>query len=480
MNTRSLRASSTLFVVATLGASLAAQAPVPLTDAPFPLEKGELVTTFSPNGPDDDGNCVILVDPRDATTVGANWNAPFFSNENAQDPADVWNHGNLGSVFGIAIDAKPDIFVTASSSYDDFGVTNTYGPAGGGGVYKIDGVTGKIYDWMVTGTGGVGTNELPNPAPPGVTPPGLGDICYDADNDQYFVSNFADGCIYQVKAGSGSLSNQGIVQAVYDPFLQYPYAGNPTFAPLGERVWAVHVMSYRLPMRPGVVRRTLLFSVWLRDEVRFDTPWPSSWPLVLNPPNNAIFQWDLNAAGDPVASGPVLWRVLPYEHLRDRSNPVSDIASHGPFVFVAERTMVRNYGQLGVAGHEARVLFFQMETKYRFTTAATTWPPQPDPITLTYRVGDYNTVGANCAGGVTEFLRGAPFPLANRVWATGDALRGDVAGNRVYGLQGMPLLGNQFVSPYTSTSVLIDLDHDISVADKSQPGDVERVQIDAD
>ena len=476
---------------------LAAQA-VPLPPPPaaaFPLQAGEVVATYCPNDRSSNGNSVILVDPRTPGPIGSNWLAPFFSNETGA-VAERWNYSNLGCVFGVATDLRPNIYVTASSSYGDFGIFSaslggTYGPAGGGGVYRIDGVTGNIDSWMVTGSGAVNTNTLYNPMIAGNTPAGLGDICYDSKWDQFFVSDFADGRIYQVKNGTGALAGKGVVQGVYDPFLPFPYAGNPLFAPLGERVWAVHVTTlWKYSKRPGATfRRALLFSVWLRDRgpgpagdvARQTTPWPASWPANLGPnsDNNAIFEWDLDFQGNPVSSGPTLWAIMPTLDGQTYSSPVSDITTSVQTpkpsrVYVAERTMVGDYGALG-NGHLARVLQFKLVFKL---VTSFTWPPPPDPDLHAYQVGDYPSDGPgwNSCGGIAAWLRSTHLTSLGYLWSTGDALLDYIAGNYVYGLQGIPGDGNQnLTAPKSSTSLLIDLDHDISVPDKAEPGDVEYV-----
>src|SRR6185503_4681767 len=290
----------------------------------------------------------------------------------------------------------------SSTVYGNFGAF-TFGPDGGGAVYRLDGVSGNIDPWMTTGTGVVGTNTLLNSAPAGVTPPGLGDICYDSVFNQFFVSNFADGRIYRVK----TVANQGIVQAVNDPFLPYPYSGSPTFAPLGERVWAVHVATIPIFVNrlTQAMKRVLLFSVWLRDNGRQNTPWPASWPLtLLSAANNAIFSWEMDSQGALVAGGPRLYCVMPY--LKDGvslgySNPVSDITSLGASIYFAERTIGANYGQVG-SGHLARVLRLNAFPNKAGVVVITGPPFQwPDPFDYRYRVGDWASPrGWNCAGGV--------------------------------------------------------------------------------
>ena len=451
--------------------------------APFPLKKGELVVTHCPSGapsspPSPFDPTVILVDQRYGGPTGQNWPANFFWNQNASSPNSVWNYQNLGSVFGVTTDnaSAVNLFVSASTAYGDFGV-NTFGYdpttaqyGGGGEVYKLGGCDGTIYRWMVTGTGAVGTNTLYMDPTNTATPPALGDVAFDARHQQFFISDFEDGKIYRVK----DIGVKGVVLSVHDPFLADD--GVPGFAPLGERVWALHPF-FASPAFPNGV---LLFSVWLRDSGRQNTPWPASWGPTPASPNNTIWAWPMTASGS-LSGSPYLWRILP--HLDDSvrgdlgySNPVSDITSAESIVFVAERTFYYgDYGRLadGNSAHRARVLATQ------FT------PDHLDVFVDKYRVGDNPYVpgavgydlGWNASGGVAlETMR-------SRVYATGDALHyphtiPTPANDYIYGLQGIPWFGNATLpAPILSKqSKLIDMDHDISGADKSQIGDVDYIE----
>jgi hypothetical protein len=432
--------------------------------ARFPVAAGELVTTCCPElaaggVPNPLGECVKIVDVRVGGPTGENWPAPMFSNEFPVGP-NTWNHQNLGCVFGTTLDdaTAPNIYVAASTTYGNFG-GNTFGPAGAGGVYQLGGCNGKITQWMVTGTGAIGTNTLPN------TGPGLGDICYDALHKQFFVSNFEDGKIYRVKNVGGA----GIVQQVFDPFATDD--GSAGFAPLGERVWAVHVIP------PGKVLGNagiLLFSVWLRDRddpldpdpERQTTPLPASWPpLGTTDTNNAIFALAINAAGVLVGP-PKVHKVMPY-FSGTYSNPVSDIAAGAArFFLCAERTMAGDYGQLqsGTWAHQSRLPFYVLGNGSN------------TGVSFRHRIGDAYS-GDNSAGGIgLEFLPVTPpmwsFPV--NVWGTGDALHVGTD-DWIYGLQRIRQTGNQFDTTFTTLSKLVDLDYDIAIIDKSQPGDVEVV-----
>jgi hypothetical protein len=100
-----------------------------------------------------------------------------------------WTVTNLGSVFGVTLDAAGNIYVTPSTCYG----TGVVGPAGWGGIYQIDGSTGGISTFT--------TAPLPN------TGPGLGNIVYDCGNDQFFVTNHEDGKIYRLDNGGTMASS---------------------------------------------------------------------------------------------------------------------------------------------------------------------------------------------------------------------------------------------------------------------------------
>jgi hypothetical protein len=431
--------------------------------AEFPLVKGEVVATFCPDlvggsVPNPNGFCVKVVDPRGNGPLGRNWLAPMFSNEDATNPANVWNHANLGPVFGCCLDHKGNIFVAATGAYGNFPLSEY--PAGPGAVYKIDRLTGAISVWL--GTLAIpsvltalapGLTSLPN------TGPGLGDICYDPYYDQFFVTNLEDGKIYRVK----DTPLGGVVQNAYDPFGNDDTTdGTPGFPALGERVYAVHKLNARI----------LLWSAWLRDSGpggRQSTPWPTAtWPALPSgqSPNNAVF---MSFTVPNNFGGTALVKVMPWLSATVQySNPVTDItdneASLGGFmnasrILFAERTYVGDYGIINSGGsaHHSRVLEYIESLGF--------------PASLThFHVGSYAGVlptPTNAAGGIA-------YDSDDNVWATGDALINAV-NMRLYGLQRIPSTGNDF-SPEIAQSYLIDLDHKTEYYDKSQCGDVEFVE----
>lgn len=416
--------------------------------APFPLRKGELVTTCCSEGPylqswtNPLDLCVKVVDVRAGGPTGANWPAPMFSNEFPPGP-NTWNYQNLGEVFGVTLDdaEATNIFVAASTSFGFF----PPGPSGPGGVYKLGGCDGRIHPWLVTGSGALNTNTLPN------TGPALGNLCHDRRHQQFFVSNFEDGKIYRVK----DLGTKGNVVQVFDPFGADD--GLSGFAPLGERVWAVHVSSDYDPTK-------LFFSVWLRDETNMATPWPTdpAWGPAPLFPNNAIFAVGLDAQG-AITGTPVLWKVMP--HLSNTltfSNPVSDITSSPRLLYFAERTM---YGDVGTPF---------MPDESRLTRML--FPQNSMLLVNGLEVGDGGTPGWNCAGGVALDYDGNMHSLmTTKVWTTGEQLH-DVPGDDIDGLQSIRFTGNLNDTPYTQKSKLVDVDGFLLPYHRTVPGDVEYVR----
>jgi len=407
--------------------------------ADFPMQAGELAVTcfggpYLPGNPnivlDTQGFVVAVIDARvppvggnPSPTTGAHWYPPTFHNEYAPTtPQDVWNARNLGQVFGLTLDGfnPPGIVVTATTVFGDYTApayawpNGGFGPAGYAGVYWLNATTGDITALTATvanGLGGVGTNQIPNEGA------GLGNITYDRDNRQLFVTNHEDGRIYR-------LNLSGIIQSIHDPFGADP--GTPGFAPLGERLWAAAYHNGRL-----------YYSVWLRDQARATTPWnPNAGPPPANP-NNSIWSIAIDPLTDDFSGPDVLELVVPYISTNPAfSNPVADIAfSDSGHMVLSEKTMAGNFGLLDL-GHGARIL------EYTFSGS---WVPTgaQHHIGSTYHApsGMY----ANSSGGTD-------YDCNEGVWSSGDTL---IWGPTAYGFQRVPPGGNTVTTP-TSTSWIID------------------------
>ncbi|MCG8406503.1 MAG: dockerin type I repeat-containing protein [Phycisphaerales bacterium] len=441
------RGSACLAVIAAvfLGTAppTAAQSP-----ATFPMVDGELAATcFSgfnlPNNPSSGVNAsgfvVAVIDARippccanPVPVVDTNWPAPMFHNE-FPVTANTWSAANLGQVFGLALDdqSPPNIYVSATTAYGLHPVSAS-GPAA---VFQINGSTGAISPFIVTGAGTTGTNTLANSGP------GLGNICHDPVHNQFFVSNFENGEI--TRHGPG-----GIILSRLDPFA--PDGGSSGFAPLGERIWGVQVFQGRL-----------YFGVWLRDGARQGTPWPVAAGPAPTMPNNSVWSIALDAGTGDFVGVPLLEVVVPYIPSPNQySNPVSDIAfSATGAMILGERTMNGDVGSLGTA-HVSRVL--------HYTGGSGSWAPSG----LNFSIGrDIVVFGLrmNSAGGVD-------FDCDENVWSTGDALH-FTGGDLIYGLQRVPFTGNTNATA-TTTSYLIDLDGNTTTTAKTYIGDVETYLID--
>jgi hypothetical protein len=195
------------------------------------------------------------------------WNRPVENH-----PAN-WSFTNLGSVFGVTMDADRNIYVTASSMTPP--TLTVTGPTGtlvtvnyqsgvgtiglngnplsaatatiaSGTVYKVNGTTGAVsvfaqlpqqqmtidHTNVIGGIGGItltsGSRTLG---------PGLGNIAYDNWNNQFLVTNFEDGKIYR-------LSSSGAVLSTFD----FGTADNGAVGlpPLGQRVFAVAFYNGRV------------------------------------------------------------------------------------------------------------------------------------------------------------------------------------------------------------------------------------------
>ncbi len=138
----------------------------------------------------------------------------------------AWHIDSIGNVFGITTDDQGNIYVAASSNYTTYYFLYSsvirYGDIGGGPddlnaagtVYKIDGITGQPSVFAVlpqqaytfTQTTCEGFGEITR-----TTGPGLGNLVFHPDAQNFYVSNFEDGRIYR-------LDLEGNILDSYDPW----------------------------------------------------------------------------------------------------------------------------------------------------------------------------------------------------------------------------------------------------------------------
>ncbi len=460
-----------------------------VSPAPFPLLPGEVVATcysgvvnrFSPFDPDDpnlpndpsnliDGNgfVVAVVDTRDplgeAAVPGTHWPAGMFHNEFPVG-ANTWNARNLGQVFGITLDDAnpPNLYVAATTTFGLFKeVNNTpalgmFGPGGPGGVYKLNGATGAISVFA----------SLPNSGP------ALGDVAFDAANNQFFVTNFDDGLIYRLSATGTTLgtfnhclaagqsyNDGGPTAPSYSSLNTAPASG---FAAKGCRPWAVQVFRGRL-----------YYSLWNHDHRN-----PTGTP-------NQIWSVAIGTGGTLTGAPVKELDVAKATHtglLNPYSFPVSDIAfSATGNLLLAERNMFSgDVGSPGAgSGHHARVLEYQ----------GPPWVPTSNELHVGRYPGGsslvtdptYGAMKANSDGGADYNYEDFNYPPGtlpeNRdcdqtVWASAQAILGLNSLPFVYGLTGIRASGNTLVTA-GGADYAVDLNNVTNdTQDKTKIGDVE-------
>ncbi|MDB5281761.1 MAG: hypothetical protein JWO06_836, partial [Bacteroidota bacterium] len=479
------------------------------------LAIGQSVVTESGTNLDDQVVKIfdVSLPSTDVNGPGNNWGLPntIYSNWYVQD---------LGQVFGLAINTQSDspnhvIYASASQIYGATAIETPTTVAYNNGF--------REFKYIATGVVTFNDNtplvwELnPNPAiigggrkalvvsttsttfPP-TTPnaifnrgTAIGNICYDKDHDQIFVTNMEDGRIYRIDASTGAIKSR------YDPFKPYHDNGVSEFVPLVDRLWGI---AYK--------RNKLYFASWREDyghqsdadtngvySVNIDnTPGPTYGEFTGSgvssvAPGDLVDPYPTEEItfGNNNAIVPI---KLPPFALQQYSNPIASIqiSADGQTMLLGERTMFDayddgTYAAFAAWAHRARVL--------RYDISGSTWTAS----TQDYFVGDgyvNNYLGGifqstNCAGGVDFGYNDTATVIhcEKMVWATGDALklppdRYTGINEAVYGIAGIPSSGNTTWdnsggSPSTAvnnSSIYQDIfyQYGSDQGNKSRPGDV--------
>lgn len=161
------------------------------------------------------------------------WNPPLYHH-------DSWNVENIGNVYGIAIDRDGDVYVAAHGLHSKtwvIGYHHRYGNLGGGAtdlaaagtIYKLDRVTGAASVFAV-----IPGQQATNLGGGFTSGPGIGNICYDEQSDQFFATSLEDGRIYQI-------DNTGFVASSFDPMDLDD--GEPGMPPIDELLWGIEVSN---------------------------------------------------------------------------------------------------------------------------------------------------------------------------------------------------------------------------------------------
>lgn len=443
----------------------------------FPLELGfGAATCFSgyvSNNPSmgiADDFVVGTMDLHNPVGPAANWMPPMY-----HGPSNSWKSSRLGQIFGLAIDSRRHIYVSASTVFGQYTGANAWGPGGPGAIYRLNGVTGAVTNFITsvpfnafgTPTMAIGTSTLPN-GNGSNNGPGLGNICYDRTHDRLFVSNFENGMIYRINPLSG------VIDGVYDPVVPAnpPGTTNPAmvadggtsgFAPRGDRVWG---LGY------NHLDNRLYYGVWVEDEGAGNYTATTY---------NVVRSVALDGFGNIMPATDRLEIVVPNfvrftnGQAYTWSMPISDIAfpTNGDKILIAERCMRADVGgYTNYSAHTARVI------EYTRTSTSSPWGSMKF-IYIGDGTGGSNTLrGANSAGGIDYGYRAYDARTKQNidcdsvVWASGDYLFNAPGFGMIYGLQRSPAAGNTLAT-ITSTGYFIDLNGVGGTQDKTYVGDVE-------
>ena len=283
---------------------------------------------------------------------GTYWNFPQVYT------GSQWTRNRMGDVFGIAIDdgTFPNIFVSRTSVYCD---AATELP---GLIYRIDGITGNVIDYIIrkpdAGPPEAETNRMPNTGP--LTDldriPGLGNLCYDKWHKQLLVTNFEDGRIYRIK--DNGFGTAGVVKNWYP---QIADEVTPGFVPRGLRLWCIGVFG----TSKSDVR--VFFSKWRFDGLQTGN-FNEIWSIALDYNGEFIsstirFEKNLPVLGYAPHPGNVYFNY---------SNPVSDIEfSNDGTMIIGERTMAGDHGPCGSAQNDdfadkSRVIEYKRDQDGRY------------------------------------------------------------------------------------------------------------------
>jgi hypothetical protein len=333
----------------------------------------------------------------DISNINSAPNDTWFAMDRYSDPD--WSPQNLGSIFGLAVDGDGNIFVTATRSWN-----SDYAASGGwGAVYRLDHITGDITLFA----------SLPNQGA------SLGNIAYDCDHHQFFVSNIEDGLVYRLDAA-------GTILDTFDHGT--PWGGGAGPAALGDRVWAVEVHGGRL-----------YYSIWNEDRQNKSVT-----------EENEIWSVELDALGQPTGLERFEVSIEGYsvDGGDEYSSPVSDIRfTIEGSMLVAERSM---NGWDDITAHDARALEFECING--------AWTCDVNRFKVGFLPGH------NASGGIDA--------TRDLVFASGDALHLG-SGDNIYGFQALPMPGGD-----VTTSKLVDYQDNLTTQDKTLIGDLVVTDID--
>ena len=392
-----------------------------------------------PGAGDPNGFVVAIFDtrlplPPPNPPSGKLWTSAQFSGYHGESglPQNQFRRVNLGEVFGLALDnATPaSIYVAATSLYPG----DTFGPAGPGGVYKIDGATLTI---------------TPIASVPNASPVSLGNICFDPVNNQLFVVNLNDGLIHRMTTAGTLLGTP------YDHGLQTAVPPVPDVNSVPGGI----TQPGRLPFAVGVHAGCLFYSLYTINAAPGCGQRSEIWSVKLDSTGNFVpgsgqLEYQVPA---PVCNGyggnsPVLVTDIAFSPNGKLLLSERDVCLTGPFQV-----------NLATAAHHARLIELE----------------KPG---LTWVQSSLNTSVNGIPVGCSPFANsagGCDYDCNSGIYVMGDALAApggppcalmapDNPGAFVYGIEFLPPGVNNKGSAY-----FIDLNNNTSNYDKNFLGDVE-------
>jgi len=400
--------------------------------------------------------------PCPSQPAASNWNPnvaqPFrwpYSDPGNPGTTNDWTRENLGTVFGLTIDARGNLYVAHTTCY--------YG-AGGGGFTALGTLTAggdssttvyKLATDTLLGDPSVFVN-LPggSTGAAGLGEPGLGNLHYACEFGTFYISHLADGRIYRV-------DETGTILSSFDHATGLPGGGTleigtdyTKFALKGERVWGLQAHDGRL-----------YYSVWGQNQKQdiYDHVAPA---FASDPIPNRIWSIGLTATGEFTGTRrqEVQLPCNPHNQNGPRrfSSPVSDIAfSADCQMLLAERSMEEDYA---TSAHRSRFIAYVRNRSAWLPSASNNNGPEAGMIMVD---ASFWWSQDNSAGGCDFDVATSPgcSAVGGRFWVSADM----TVDNNVYGMTGILPSG---ATP--ANNVYIDYNSVPSgTADKTKQGDVE-------
>jgi hypothetical protein len=336
--------------------------------------------------------------------------------------------GDIGQVFGVALDdaPTPNIYTTATSAFGlqivapdsdgdgrperlEFGTANArwmkgqFGTKKGGGpgsVWKIDGATGEITLFATIETDGRANSG-----------PALGNITFDSDHQQFYVSDLDSGMLHRLDLAGKDLGHfdhgiqgrpaQDLAPVAFDPEKKFEITSKDAsttdpatwgFADDRRQVWGVTYSDGRVYY--AVADGPQIWSVGIADDGGFSDD----------------VRWELDPAVNP------------------KGGPISDIAftSSGDMTLAQRgvRAADYDYSAFQEPGNN-RVLRYSLETPDEPRTKSR-WKTEPHDYAIGFSASHENGAGGIAIGyGYAQGSDGAlDFDVCEgTLWSTGDLLR---------------------------------------------------------